>query len=512
MSESVRKWGFAGAIRQNFVLALLAGFLVFTTLWLRLVNLGYSDYQGDEIRAMWRPESGQSALSFLYAQGRGPAQYLLAYLVKVIDPAYASQLLTRLPYTLAGILAVFIFYKLARLHFGRKIAIFATFFLATNGVLIGLMRIVQYQPLVLLFAILALYFFSLALFDETWQRMGIYAGMLSGSLALYCHSDGAFIAPFAIYLLYRWYRRWDNLPTATRWKTLAVPAVLCALLVAAYYVPYLLSTPPGIQSYWLERVVGEEETLLLPSSIYTFQLYNPILGLPVYVVLCALALTRLKAALPILAWLAFPWVVLELVISDPGTHIYNYLVPATLLAGLGVQVLQDWLIRLTGEKWGSRLNIIWTLGLFASLAAISHLILVDHTPEYPLEQRRILFWTIGGEHDVYQQWNYGFPYYRRWEDIRDFLDRQEYDGFIASNEKVSIVSFYLPYPNNLDRAGYYIYIYTPQNFRVVDRRPKVRYWLKHHAPDKVYDNKGRVVAEIYHMPSGDLEKIKSAGY
>jgi 4-amino-4-deoxy-L-arabinose transferase-like glycosyltransferase len=491
---------------------LLSGFLVFAALWLRLANLGYSDYQGDEIRSFWRPAPGQSALAFLYAQGRGPVQYLVAALVKAVDPSYANQLLARLPYALAGILAIYVFYKLARLHFGGKAALYAALFLASNGLFVGLMRIVQYQPFVLLFSLLALYCFSLAGEDERWQRKGIYLGMLSTAAAIFAHYDGVFITPFAAYLLYRWYRRWDDLPPVTRLKIIAVPAVLGVLLLAAYFIPYLLRVPAGIHEYWLERITWEEESRLLPSSLYIFQLYNPIIGLPVYAILCALALTRWKEALPVLAWLAFPWVILELVIYDPGTHLYTYILPATLLAGLGVLRLEAYVERLTGELWGRRLNAVWTVAMFAALVGISHLIFVDHTPEYPLQQRRILLWIIGGRSDVYQQWNYGFPYYRRWEDIRAYLLAQQGTGFIASNEKSAIASFYLPFANDLDQAGYYVFIHDPQHSRPRERRPKARYWLERYPPVEVFEYDGRAVAEVYFMPSGTLQQIRSLGY
>jgi hypothetical protein len=140
------------------------------------------------------------------------------------------------------------------------------------------------------------------------------------------------------------------------------------------------------------------------------------------------------------------------------------------------------------------------------------LIFVDHTPEYPLQQRRILLWIIGGRSDVYQQWNYGFPYYRRWEDIRAYLLAQQGTGFIASNEKSAIASFYLPFANDLDQAGYYVFIHDPQHSRPRERRPKARYWLERYPPVEVFEYDGRAVAEVYFMPSGTLQQIRSLGY
>ena len=43
-------------------------FLVVVTLWLRVANLGYSDYQGDEIKALFLPDPGQTATQFLMEQ------------------------------------------------------------------------------------------------------------------------------------------------------------------------------------------------------------------------------------------------------------------------------------------------------------------------------------------------------------------------------------------------------------------------------------------------------------
>ena len=502
----------AAAFRQDPRWMLLLLFLIFITLWLRLVNLGYSDFQGDEIRALWLPAPGQGAMDFLYSQGRGPVQYLMVYLVKLVDPTYANQLLARLPFTLAGILAVYFFYRLARMQFGSQVALYASLFMACNGLFVGLMRIVQYQPFVMLFSILALYCFARAGQDERWKVKGIYAGFLAGAAGIFAHYDGVFIAPFAIYLLYQWYQHWEDLPKATRWRTLVVPAALSALLLAAYFVPYLIRLPIGIQDYWAERFTGEEQTGLLPSSIYTFQLYNPLLGLPLYAVLGTLSLIHFKKALPVVAWMALPWAFMEFFIYQPGTHIYAYVLPLALLAGIGVAALEDLVSWLTGMPWEDWLNAVWIPMLFVSLAAISHLIFVDHTPEYPLEQRRVLFWTIGGRDGIHQQWNYGFPYYRGWEEIRDFLVSHENNGYFASNEKYKITSFYLPFINDLDQAGTYLYIHYPQSFRIRDTRAKVRYWRERYPPDKIFESEGRVVAEVYYLAPGTLQEIKKAGY
>ncbi len=490
-------------------------FLIFITLWLRLANLGYSDYQGDEIKAMWRPAPGQSALEFLYTQKKGPTEFLVSYLVKFIDPSYSNEFLLRLPFALAGILAVYFFYRLVSLHFGQKIALYSALLLSINGIFVGLMRIVQYQPFVILFSMLTLYSFSLAIEQPKWRIRGIYLGVLFWTAALFSHYDGIFIAPFAIYLLVRWYQHNADLPSGVRLKHLGIPFVIAALVLAIYFVPYLLSLPSNIKDYWTERFTGEGGTdKRLRSSLLNFELYNPIFTIFIYAVFGLLSLPKIKTTYPLILWFAVPWAAFELIIFDPGTHIYTYIIPGIILIAFGIVVLEGLLVSFLGAVWGRRLNILWAALLFVWLAGISHLIFVDHTPEYPFEKRRILFWTIGGPGPVrdYKLWTFGFPYNRRWEDIREFVTTTENDGYYATNENVSISVYYVPFTYFVERAGHYIYIHNPQSFKTWDSRDKIQYWRAHYKPVKVLENEGRVVAEIYYMPPGSLEDIKKAGY
>ena len=55
---------------------------------LRFINLGYSDYEGDEIKALYLPEAGQKLSDFLVSQKKGPVQFLITYLIKFIDNDY----------------------------------------------------------------------------------------------------------------------------------------------------------------------------------------------------------------------------------------------------------------------------------------------------------------------------------------------------------------------------------------------------------------------------------------
>jgi len=490
-------------------------FLIAVTAWLRLADLGYSDYQGDEIKALWRPAANESTMDFLYKQKKGPIQFFVTYAMRAFDPDFSNEFLQRLPFALAGILAIFVFYKLVQLHYGSKIALYASLLLSVNGIFIGLMRIIQYQPFVMLFMFLALYCFSLALQQERWRFRGITLGVAFWALLLFTHYDGVFIAPFAIYLLIRWYNQNADLPSRTRLKHLLVPFTVAGLLLAAYFIPYLLNIPEETKAYWSGRIRPPQEPEQEGrSSILNFELYNPIFSLYLYPILAAFSLPKLRQSLPLLAWFALPWVVLELIIFDPGTHIYTYLIPAIILLAFGLVTVEELAVKVIGEVWGRRLSIAGAALLFIVLAGISHLIFVDSTPEYPYEKRGMLFWTIGGGDQLREDkyWVFGFPYYRGWEEIRQFVTTTENNGYYLTNENISISDYYVPLKFDAEGAGHYIYIHNPQSFKTWDSRDKVLYWRENYKPVKIVENRGRVVAEIYYMPAGSLEAIRQLGY
>ena len=71
--------------------------LLIITMWLRLVNLGYSDYLGDEIKALAQLAPGQSLANFLFQQRKGPVEFLVTYLIGLFHPSFTSRFFTRLP-------------------------------------------------------------------------------------------------------------------------------------------------------------------------------------------------------------------------------------------------------------------------------------------------------------------------------------------------------------------------------------------------------------------------------
>jgi hypothetical protein len=124
----------------------------------------------------------------------------------------------------------------------------------------------------------------------------------------------------------------------------------------------------------------------------------------------------------------------------------------------------------------------------------------------------ILLWKVGGGDTETLLWPYGFPYYRRWEDIGRYVASMEGNGYYYSNEDFSITSYFVPLNHSAKNAGVYIYIYYPRSFERREPSEKAHYWRTHYEPVKIFKYHGKLVAEIYSMPAGGLGAIKSDGY
>jgi len=94
---------------------------------LRLVNLGYSDYQGDEIKALYNPTEVNS-IQFFLDQRKGPVQFMITAALKDASNNYHNRFLVRLPFALAGVGSIVVFYYLVKRYFGDLVALYATIF------------------------------------------------------------------------------------------------------------------------------------------------------------------------------------------------------------------------------------------------------------------------------------------------------------------------------------------------------------------------------------------------
>ncbi|MGD8634760.1 MAG: glycosyltransferase family 39 protein, partial [Anaerolineales bacterium] len=444
--------------------------LLLTSSALRLINIGYSDYQGDEIKAFFIPETGQTWLEFLLDQRKGPLQFVVTGILGLFDPQYNNQLLIRLPFALAGVAAVAAFYLLLKRYFSLDVAFFAALFFATNGFLVSFARIVQYQSFVILFMILAVYWLDKAVRDSDFHVRGLYLGLLAWALAILFHYDGVFIAPIMFYLLYRWFRVSDQ-ALISQLRPFIFAGSIAALLLAIFYIPFVISLSQSTLNYWSARV-SEEASTRISSSTVLFSVYQPIYTLKLYTILSAVgviaALGYLLARkfnfmgkitdrmsefegltwenlLVFAGWIVLPYAFMEVLVYNPGTHIYSYLIPALIFPSFGLAALKAITRLLIGERIGAWLAWAGVLGLFGFLFAQSYSIFVDHRYEYPWEDEPFLVWTISKPNTSLQQDYhlalFGFPYYRNWESVRDYILTAPPASGYTTNERRTIARF-----------------------------------------------------------------------
>jgi len=517
--------------------------LVFVTLiagTLRFINLGYSDYQGDEIKSFFILEKGQTVSDFLLNQRKGPGQFIITWLIKFINPEYHNEFITRFLFALAGTLAVFFFFKFVESVFNKKIAFYASLLFATNGFLVALSRISQYQSFVILFFILSLYSIVKSLKEESFKYKGLYLTFIFWALSILFHYDGIFIAPLVLYFVYLWIK--ENVGSLSLkdkgFKTILFALLISGLMLAIFYIPFVLNVSKGTVSYWQGRLSGEVSSKM-SSSKYLFTVYQPIYVVHFYIILFLsgslfFSLNIVKKYLEKISkkltsflpefknhkpttFFVFLWFLISLAFFEglvyiPGTHIYNYLVPSFIIIALGIVFIEELIAKFDKYFIPNAIAYTGLLFLFLFLYLQSYAIYVDHTVEYPWTNEKFLIWEFPKPTPIYHLSMFGFPYYRDWESIRDVIMTSDNNGYYSTNERKSIARFYVPLEKSTDEAGYYIYIKNPQSFTNKILQDKARYWSERYPPVFTFSKAGSDLVRVYKMEPGTLDEIKEKGF
>jgi 4-amino-4-deoxy-L-arabinose transferase-like glycosyltransferase len=536
-------------IRKNKNLLIL----LVLSMALRFVNLGYSNFQGDEIKAFFLPAADQTNSEFLLTQRKGPVQFILTAGIKELDPDYSNRFFVRFPFAFAGVLSVYYFYKFVEIHYGEKKALYAALFFCTNGFLVAFSRIVQYQAFVILFMVAALYYLSLAIRESKYRVLGVYLGLAAWALSILSHYDGVFIAPFMFFLLYRWFTLVE-FSMKEKIKHFIIAGSFATILLLIFYVPFVMALSGKTMDYWAGRISGEVSTKI-SSSKYLFSVYQPIYVVHIYFLLAFFGLAHLglrvlpktlkfigirkfvnkiQSLLPFLAdrvstfftsfnsniiskdfalllWFLIPLLFLEWYVYIPGTHIYTYLVPLFIVLGFGVSSLVG-LVNLFFKRTLRRFLVpLGLLVVFTFIFLQSYYVFVDNTQEYPWVQEKFLFWTFPKPTPIFHLSMFGFPYYRNWEGIENFVNAHPQVSAYSTNERKSIARYHVPLPKDSDTAGFYVYIKNPQSFTNEVLSEKPAYWVENYPPDYTFTLNDREVSRVYIMEPGSLLDIKALG-
>jgi len=507
---------------------LIALFTISTAL--RLVNIGYSNYQGDEIKAFYIPKEGQNISSFLLAQRKGPVQFIVNMLVHdSLGVSYDNQLVTRLPFGIVAVLSVFFFYKLLNIHFGKKVALYSTFFFATNGFLLAFARIVQYQSFVIFFMVLALYFLSIK---------KIFLGLVFWALSILSHYDGIFIAPFAFYLLILWFK--DVGFTKKAIFTFIFSGVISAGLILIFYLPFIMNLSEATSAYWAGRLTGNVAAKI-SSSRYLFTVYQPIYVVHIYAALSLLGFvsyaylllyrsklyiklikfspnflywsqmqTKTGLLITLFLWFLVPLIFMEAVVYIPGTHIYAYLIPLMIFMSFGLILGENIFKAIFARLKLSKIDFVYYVcvgAVFIFIFLQSWAVFVDNVQEYPWQEEKFLIFTMPKPTPIFHLSMFGFPYYRDWQGIRDFIAQNPIAPAYSTNERVSIARYYVPLVKTSTQAGYYIYIKYPQTFTSEIKDRKVLHYVDRTEPVYVYSRNGVPMTRVYAMKPGPLELL-----
>ncbi|MGB3715307.1 MAG: glycosyltransferase family 39 protein [Candidatus Promineifilaceae bacterium] len=425
---------------------LALGALVLIALFLRLTNLGYKEFQGDEGIIMVRAASiltGVEGEVFLHQ--KGPVEILLPAatwaLAGTIDDYWS-----RLPFTWAGILEVVAIYWLARIWFGRKAGVVAGLLFAVAGFGIAFSRIVQYQNLVMLWGTLAL--ITATRYRESGRQRHLLLTSAFLAAGLLAHYDAVLVLPAVLWILCGRLCR----PDQVRLKPIATSLLLGAVVVGVFYLPFALSPNASRTLDYLlaDRVTVSDNTSLFgwsgPAVWQMLTFYNSIwyvLGILLFGVVGLIRSLLLRREVAAAIYVIVPTIFYLIIVGDPRTHVYTIVPGAVILAGYGASEIWETIRRRENK----------VLAFVSMIAAAVWLILVLIYPalmfvDINAERQRTwednrplpgLYPVTWDEPPIYGL--FGFPHQAGWRAAMELVPQTAFP--YSSNEEEEISNWYM---------------------------------------------------------------------
>jgi hypothetical protein len=473
---------------------------------IRLANLGYAEFQGDEVDVLGRAQAVlQGDEDALFLHKKGPAEILVAALTYAIGWR-VNEGVARLPFALANVCGVLGLYTLGSRVFTHRAGWWAALLIALNGFLVAFGRIVQYQNLVFLFSVLGL-LCALRFGEQLDQRYLWLTALFLGS-GLLAHSDAIFaVVAAAFAILETFILRRVAVSTVLRW--LAGPALMAGVLLAAFYVPFALHPHFQVTQEYLGERTGHPPYNNLGHFLTIGTVYNAFyylaligvgfvwiavsrvgrLGRPTWLLpLALLGLLALSWAWSglwlvgerdlaglaflillvmvflspgesgpwrvTLLWFGLPFLVYVFLFGDPRTHLYVLFPGASLLWGAEFDSLS---LRIKNNAWLLKGLVIVVLGVSAVYLCM---VFVSHTPEYrrtyPVH-RSHLFWVPYGD-TFPREGLFGFPYRAGWKAVGYLYATGVLHGEYNTNEEKHIARWYIRDQSVCDGDRHYYFL------------------------------------------------------
>lgn len=493
---------------------LLAGVLVLAGvgLTLRLVNLGYADFQGDEARAALRAAAViQGYDDVLMLHKKGPTEILAPTALYVLT-GQLTETTARLPFALANIAALFAIWLLGWRIFGPLAGWIAAIFLALDGYFIGFARIVQYQSIVLLMSLLVVLILVRLLREPRAFAAYLSLAALLLATGVLSHYEGVLVAlPAAfLWLVLLWREREQR--RSLLMGTLVALGV-AAVALGLFYLPYVLNprfaatyqyltdrrignsfpynnlvdiflrttlysttyavllliglTLIGMVRVWLRGWQdGWQRIMALAASLIAVLVFavtfaNPqwlLIGetdwafAPIALLLGLVIITPRQKAEERALWLWFSAVMLLAIFftEKPRTHVYTFFMPWLLICGDVAAAGWNWL--------SGRIGVRRAAWLGAGGAAALILLFANYAGWYFLSRDEVMldyatkhpagYWVTYDTPD--DKARFGFPLNNGWKTIGELYRQNVLSGPFDSNEKEAWVPAW--YSHGVDRC------------------------------------------------------------
>jgi hypothetical protein len=517
---------------------------------LRFSAVNYADFKGDEADVLL----GSIALTYgegqpLFEHTKGPGEMLTPAAFGLLGGRF-DEFVTRFPFALAGTVGVVGVYLLGRRMFDETTALVALAFAAIDGLFLHYARTAQYQSLVFVFIVLAVYCYY-RYYQDGRGEFHLLGTLLLTAGAL-THYETILVAPLAVYLTGK--RLWADKPPARR--DLAVPAASALLFLAAlaaFYVPFALHPHLDSTAGYLSKRIGQEfiynnfeefyinaltysslyyvalvdlllivalarqaaklsrrEIVILLGAIVLGQSFALAQGAPqavsllvVYLALLALWLRSQAVSVAfkaLLCWLALPFLAYMFLVERPGSHYYIYTAAFVLLAA---SVVSGAVNLLKGNKVGLIAGAAVLAALYAVLAYYPYLLYLRHDYEYMLTypQHKSAFYVTDPRFPFGQRIGFGFPYRLGWQMVGHLYRTGVLDGDWDSDDEGNSLTWYtLGIPRNPCFPRYYFLAeirYKEEGLEVPQKLINEQYVLK----AQIWDN-GQLRLKIYEYAPG----------
>jgi len=477
--------------------------LIFCSLVLRLLYLGYSDYISDEPGTFFyrggKKDPHMSKREFMLSQRKGPLQLIFGYIPYSIVGNYNNEFAQRLPFSIMNLLSVIVLYfLLIKVTNNHLIAFFGSFLFCVNGLVTAYGRIAQYQNLNFFFSLTSLYFF----YDLVDKKEGLLRSSLVGTLLLSLSFLAHWYASlFLIPIFYLVTRFLLNKNFSVQYKVALV--FLNVLLVCAITLPFMIpylnymkSQAPRNTTY-ASRTLGFSGEWFRTSDLKQFKLYNPFLTLYVYLFFGAVGLLVSIKKYPMFSiWIGGVALFFMFFVKYSGLHFYNLFFPLIILVAFGIEFFIN---KFSGTRKKIFAGMIAFLLFF--LFAQTYIIFVDHKKEYPWERENIFgFKTPKYTHKDEFRHKTGFPHKRYWDQINEFINKQNLengeDFGYTTNEYPQIAKYYMKAEFRSADGFYAVGIKRPNSFATDYKFPQIK---NKHTVLKIKNEYDTTVVRIYRV-------------